>query len=98
MNIDENKIALFCQKNHIESLALFGSVLTDKFKPSSDIDILVKFEVEYTPTLFDMVDMESELESIVGLPVDLKTARELSPYFREDVLRKAKFIFRKHVI
>ncbi len=93
--IDKNKIGVFCKKNHIESLALFGSILTSQFNPSSDVDILVKFEVEHIPSLFDIVDMESELSTIVGRPVDLKTAKDLSPYFRNDVLKKAKFIYGK---
>ena len=91
--IDEKKIGSFCKKNHIATLALFGSVLTAQFTASSDVDVLVKFEVEHTPTLFEIVDMESELSDIVGRHVDLKTAGDLSPYFRNDVLAKAKIIY-----
>ena len=91
--IDEKKIGIFCKKNHILTLALFGSVLTAQFTPASNVDVLVKFEVEHTPTLFEIVDMESELSNIVGRHVDLKTAGDLSPYFRNDVLAKAKIIY-----
>ena len=38
------KIAEFCKKNHILKLAFFGSVLTDHFRPDSDVDVLVNFE------------------------------------------------------
>ncbi len=75
------------------TLAIFGSVLTAQFTPASDVDVLVKFEVEHTPTLFEIIDMESELSNIVGRHVDLKTAGDLSPYFRNDVLAKAKIIY-----
>ena len=91
--IDEKKIGIFCKKNHIVTLAIFGSVLTAQFTPASDVDVLVKFEVEHTPTLFEIIDMESELSNIVGRHVDLKTAGDLSPYFRNDVLAKAKIIY-----
>lgn len=37
--------------------------------------------------------MEPELSDIVGRHVDLKTAGDLSPYFRNDVLAKAKIIY-----
>lgn len=40
IDIDKGQIAAFCQKHHITKLALFGSVLTDRFGPDSDIDIL----------------------------------------------------------
>jgi hypothetical protein len=91
--IDKKKIGHFCKKNHISSLAVFGSALTSQFGPSSDVDILVKFELRHTPSLFDIVDMESELSAIVGRHVDLKTAKDLSPYFRDDVIKKAKIIY-----
>ena len=38
------EIARFCQRNRIERLSFYGSVLRDDFRPDSDIDILVEFE------------------------------------------------------
>ena len=91
--INNEKIDSFCKKHHIDSLALFGSVLTSHFGPSSDVDILVCFDAKHIPSLFDLVDMESELSTIVGRQVDLKTPKDLSPYFRNEVLAKAKIIY-----
>lgn len=91
--INNQKIAQFCEKNHIEKMALFGSVLSTQFGPSSDVDILVKFETEHTPSLFEIVDMESELSTIIGRHCDLKTAKDLSAYFRNDVVKHAKVIY-----
>jgi hypothetical protein len=34
IEIDKDAIAAFCQRHHIIKLALFGSVLTDKFRVS----------------------------------------------------------------
>jgi len=93
--LNKKKISSFCKKHHITFLALFGSILTPQFKPSSDIDILIKFEKKHIPTLFDLVDMETELTSIMGRQVDLKTPNDLSPYFRNDVLAKAEIIYDK---
>lgn len=92
-NIDRKKIMMFCKKNHIITFALFGSVLTSRFSCASDVDVLVKFEQNHTPTLFSIVDMESELTEILGRTVDLKTARDLSPYFRDQVISEAKVIY-----
>ncbi len=91
--INKSKIGSFCKKHHIAFLALFGSILTSHFTPTSDVDILVKFEEEHIPSLFDIVDMESELTSIIGRQVDLKTPNDLSPYFRNEVLSTAKVIY-----
>ena len=94
-SINKEKIGAFCQKHHIASLALFGSILTPHFSPKSDVDILVKFEKKYIPSLFDMVDMEEELSTIVGRKIDLKTAEDLSRYFRDDVVAQAKILYGK---
>lgn len=95
IRIEKSKIETFCKKYHIIYLALFGSVLTPNFTKKSDVDILVKFENEHTPHLFNMVKIESELSDIIGYPVDLKTPFDLSPYFRDDVLTHAKTIYGK---
>ncbi len=91
--IPQDKIARFCKKNHIVTMSLFGSVLTDEFNPNSDVDFLVEFHSEHIPTLFDIVNMEEELNHIVGRHVDLKTAKGISRYFRDDVLAKARMIY-----
>lgn len=88
-----DKIAHFCQKNHIVRMSLFGSVLTDQFAPTSDVDFLVEFQSGHIPTLFDVVNMEEDLSNIIGRHADLRTAKGLSRYFRDDVLEKAQSIY-----
>ncbi|HEY2810023.1 MAG TPA: nucleotidyltransferase family protein [Rhabdochlamydiaceae bacterium] len=95
IHLQKNKINSFCKKYHIVYLALFGSVLTPSFKKKSDVDVLVRFEKKHVPHLFNLIKMESELSAIIGYPVDLKTPNDLSPYFRNDVLAKAKTIYGK---
>jgi len=91
--IAQDKIAGFCKKNYITTLSLFGSVLTDQFNSSSDVDFLAEFEPEHIPTLFDVVNMEDELSDIIGRHADLKTAKGISRYFRDDVISTAKKIY-----
>ncbi len=93
--IDKKKISIFCKRHHIAFLALFGSILTSHFSATSDVDILVKFDRKHIPSLFDLVDMEEELSSIIGRKVDLKTPEDLSRYFRDDVLAHAKIVYGK---
>lgn len=95
IRLQKNKIQSFCKKYHIIYLALFGSVLTPHFTKKSDVDVLVRFEKKNIPHLFNLIRMESELSDIIGYPVDLKTPNDLSPYFRDDVLAKAKAIYGK---
>lgn len=59
------------------------------FRGDSDLDLLVEFEPGARVTLFDMARMERELSRLLGFKVDLRTAEDLSRYFREEVLDEA---------
>jgi predicted nucleotidyltransferase len=50
----------------------------------------VEFEDGAVVGLLDMARMERELSTIVGRRVDLKTAEDLSRYFRRQVLDLAE--------
>ena len=79
----------FCTRNHIRKLAFFGSVLTDRFRPDSDADVLVEFESGARITYLHLAAMEDELTTRLGRKVDLRTARELSRYFRDKVVAES---------
>lgn len=51
--------------------AVFGSALRDDFSSKSDVDVLITFAPEAQIGLFDLVQMQIELEDIFGCPVDL---------------------------
>ena len=82
-------IAEFCQRNHIRKLSLFGSVLTARFRPESDVDMLVEFEKAAGPTLLTLARLERELSDFMGRQIDLRTAGDLSRYFRDEVVSTA---------
>lgn len=91
MNIDEATLAAFCSKHHIRTLSLFGSQLKGTAQQGSDIDLLVKFEDGHVPGLFGIAGMEQELSDLLGdRKVDLRTAEDLSRYFRDEVVRTAE--------
>ena len=89
--VDRESIAAFCREHHIRRLALFGSVLRSDFGPDSDVDVLVDFEPDHVPGLLGIARMERELSAVLGgYEVDLRTAEDLSRYFRQDVLEQAE--------
>lgn len=89
IEIPEEKIKQFCRRNGIRKLSIFGSVLRDDFNPESDVDILVEFDDEATPGFFRLMRLQDELTKILGRGVDLRTPKDLSKYFRDDVLNNA---------
>ncbi len=77
IEIPQEGVAGFCQRRQITELALIGSVLRDDFRPDSDVDVLVRFAPEARHSLFDMVDMQTELKAILGREVDLVSRRAI---------------------
>ncbi len=91
MQPSRDRIAEFCERHHIRKLSLFGSVLRQDFGPGSDVDVLVEFEPGHVPGFFRLFDLEEELSALFGgRKVDLRTPRDLSRYFRDEVLARAE--------
>lgn len=88
---DRQALEALCRRRHIRRLSLFGSTLKGTARPDSDIDLLVEFESGQEPGLLGMAEIEFELSAMLGdRPVDLRTAQDLSRYFRDDVVRTAE--------
>lgn len=89
--IDPEALATLCQRHRIRKLSLFGSQLKGTARPDSDIDLLVEFEPGSRTTLLDMAQIEIDLSPLLGgRKVDLRTAQDLSHYFRDEVVRSAE--------
>jgi predicted nucleotidyltransferase len=87
---DTGALASICRKHHIRRLSVFGSRLKGTAQPDSDLDLLVEFEPGAKPGLIGMAGIEIELSSLLnGRKVDLRTAQDLSRYFRDEVLQTA---------
>jgi hypothetical protein len=69
-------------------------VLRFDFRPDSDIDVLVEFEAGKTPG-WEIVSIEQKLSELLGRPVDLRTAEELSHYFRQAVVEAAEPLYER---
>ena len=87
--VPQDKLVGFCNRNHVHKLSFFGSVLTNRFRPDSDVDVLVEFELGQGPGFFELSGMEIELSGLIGRRVDLRTPKELSRHFRDQVLAGA---------
>jgi hypothetical protein len=90
IEIPDAALAEFCRRWKIAELALFGSVLRDDFRPESDIDLLVTFAPDADWSLMHVVQMEEELQKILGRKVDLVS--------RKSVERSHNWIRRKAIL
>ncbi len=91
---DNAALAEVCRRYRIRRLSLFGSTLEGTHRPDSDVDLLVEFEPDATPGLLTMAQIEIDLSGLLGgRRVDLRTACDLSRYFRNEVVRTAETQF-----
>ena len=86
-----------CRKHKVKTLSVFGSILTDKFKEDSDVDMLVDFEpidhntFDYLGNYFDLKD---SLERLFNRRVDLiEYGKNMNPIFKALVDKKKKLIY-----
>lgn len=82
-----DKIRELCSKHKVRKLFVFGSVLTDKFKKDSDIDLIVDFQgidlYEYADNYFDL---KESLENLFKRDVDLLEDKAIkNPYLRKSI-------------
>ena len=91
--LDPDELESLCREHHIVRLSLFGSTLRGTDRPDSDVDLLVEFEQGKAPGLIGLAGIEEELGTLVGRKVDLRTAQDLSPHFRNEVVREARVQF-----
>jgi len=90
IEVPKEKIEEFCKRHHIRKLSLFGSAVRNDLRSESDLDLLVEFHPAHIPGLIRLAGIEIELSEILGCKVDMRTAQDLSRYFREEVLKSAK--------
>jgi len=90
-------IAAFARSHSIGRIELFGSVLTERFGASSDVDLLVTYMPGKTPSLLSMADHETELAALLRRRVDLvsRAAVEKSSNVvrRSEILESARTLY-----
>ena len=82
------QILAIARKNGAYNVRVFGSVARGEARPDSDIDFLVKLEAGRS--LLDLARLLRELQTLLGLPVDVVTEAGLRPRIRPQVLKDAR--------
>lgn len=97
IELNLQRIIDLCRKHKVKTLAVFGSILTDRFNDQSDVDLLVDFDTtdhekwDYVTNYFDFHDA---LERLLGRKVDLVVGKGLrNKYFIANVNRTKQMIY-----
>ncbi|HEY3369237.1 MAG TPA: nucleotidyltransferase domain-containing protein [Prolixibacteraceae bacterium] len=89
------QIKVLCDQNKVKRLFVFGSVLTNRFDESSDVDMLVDIALtdpfEYAESYFDL---KFKLQELLKRPVDLLEEKSLkNSYLIENINKSKKLIY-----
>ncbi len=94
LTVDTDWLNEFCRIWKIASLSVFGSALRDDFSPTSDIDLLVAFRPDATWDLWQLGELQDQLEAHFGRPVDLVRPENIrNPIKRKRILETQKPIY-----
>ena len=97
IELNLHQILALCRLHKVKTLAVFGSILTDRFNDSSDVDLLVDFEPADNDT-FDYVSnyfgLRDALERLFNRKVDLiEYGNNLNPIFKALVDKRKQLIY-----
>jgi predicted nucleotidyltransferase len=81
------EILATARKHGAYNVRVFGSVARGEARPDSDIDFLVNLEAGRS--LMDLARLLRDLQSLLGMNVDVVTEAGLRPRIRPQVLRDA---------
>jgi len=87
------EMAEICRRYRVRQLSVFGSAARGNLQPGSDIDLLVEFEPGSPIGLFELWELNDELETLLKRRVDLVTKAGLRETMRGEVLREAKSVY-----
>jgi predicted nucleotidyltransferase len=92
-----DKIHDLCNRHRVAHLFAFGSVLTDNFRPDSDIDFIVDFSdvqlFEYADNYFGL---KHSLENLLNRNIDLLEDKAIkNPFLRKSIDASKKLIYGK---
>ena len=98
MNLIQNyskEITNLCKIHKVKSLYAFGSVLSEKFNPESDVDLIVDFQpvdiLDYSDNYYNL---KFSLEDIFNRSVDLLEEKAIkNPYFLNSLNKNKKLIY-----
>ena|ERR1700730_18035041 len=88
LNLDRDEIRRIVESRRATNPRVFGSVLRGEDTEESDLDLLV----DPTPktSLLDIVNIISQLQNLLGIPVDVGTPNGLHPRIRDRVIAEAR--------
>jgi len=90
-----NTINDLCTKHKVDKLFVFGSILTNKFTKTSDIDFVVAFnDIDLYDYADNYFDLKSSLEKLFQRPIDLLEDKAIkNPFLRKSIDSSKQIVY-----
>jgi len=95
LRIPRARLAALCKKYGVKKLSLFGSAARNEMTPESDVDLMVEFDLEKAPSLWDLPEIQTEFSALFGnRRVDLVPPSVMrNPYRRKTIEPDLKVLY-----
>lgn len=84
------------EKHGIQKVYLFGSYSRKEHKPTSDIDFLIEHATDFS--LFDLINLQLDLEKKLRLDVDLISNDSVSKFLKDSINRDKILIYSQNEV
>ena len=89
LEVSRSGLLSLVKQFHINRLSLFGSAARGELRPDSDIDLLVEFEPDQSPSMGGMVEIQDAFEKLFcGRKIDVATSSILNNPYRKQAIEK----------
>ena len=87
----KRKVLPILEKHAVKHASIFGSFARGEAKAKSDVDILIEYKGK-NKSLFDLVDLKSDLEECLERKVDIVTFGSIYQKIRDQILSEQVII------
>jgi len=84
---------VFRKEKRIEKVWVFGSFSRNEQSPGSDIDMMLRVKNGYALSLYDLAELQHQLEKALSVKVDIVDEKALSPLVLESVMQDRIIIY-----
>lgn len=87
----KKKITPILKRHAVKKASVFGSFARGEAQDTSDVDLLIEYKAD-DKSLFDLINLKTELEEILGRKVDIVTYNSIYWRLRDQILSEQVMI------
>lgn len=84
----KQEVLALTERYGVENIRVFGSAARGEADEKSDLDLLVS--VRKGTSLWELIELEDALTSLLKVKVDLVSDKGVSPYLKDRIFQEAK--------